>query len=383
MEVSGKTGEAMSVKRVAQFQAPGGDVGEYRHHNGQVGVLVELAGAEGDEVAALARDIALHIASADPIAVTPADIPLDVIERERRIAEEQVAQEGKPEAIRAKIVDGKLRKFAAERSLLEQPFVKDESVTIGRPARPRAGGTGGPVRPLPDRGCLMALAYRRALLKVSGEALAGDKGAGLDFRVIGALADDIKHVHALGVHLGLVVGGGNIVRGATASGDGLDRVSADYMGMLATVINALALQNVLETLGVQTRVMTAIRMESLAEPYIRRRMHPAPGKGAAGDLRRRHRQPVLLHRHGGGAARARDGGRGRSSRPPTSTASTPPTRARIDGAEFIPELSFQDAMVNGYAVMDANAFGLCQANQLADRRPQHQPARRHRPCPSR
>jgi uridylate kinase len=117
----------------------------------------------------------------------------------------------------------------------------------------------------------MALAYSRALLKLSGEALAGDKGVGLDFRVVESFAQEIKKVHALGARLSLVVGGGNIVRGATASQEGLDRVSADYMGMLATVINALALQDVLERVGVDTRVMTAIRMESVAEPYIRRR----------------------------------------------------------------------------------------------------------------
>ena len=117
----------------------------------------------------------------------------------------------------------------------------------------------------------MALAYTSALLKLSGEALAGDRGVGLDPQVLDSLADELKQVHALGVRLSLVVGGGNIIRGATASREGLDRVSADYMGMLATVINSLALQGVLEQRGVETRVMTAIRMESIAEPYIRRR----------------------------------------------------------------------------------------------------------------
>src|SRR4030095_2582891 len=117
----------------------------------------------------------------------------------------------------------------------------------------------------------MALAYRRALLKISGEALAGTRGVGLDYGVVEDLAQEIKLVHAQGIHLGLVVGGGNIVRGTTASAEGMARVSADYMGMLGTVINALALQDVLERIGVQTRVLTAIRMESLAEPYIRRR----------------------------------------------------------------------------------------------------------------
>jgi len=100
----------------------------------------------------------------------------------------------------------------------------------------------------------MALAYTRALLKISGEALGGEKGSGLDFHVVEAFAEEIKAVHALGVHLALVVGGGNIIRGATASREGLDRVSADYMGMLATVINALALQDALEALGQPTRV---------------------------------------------------------------------------------------------------------------------------------
>ncbi|HEY4101611.1 MAG TPA: translation elongation factor Ts [Gemmatimonadales bacterium] len=131
-ETSGTTGEAMTLKRVARFGAAAGAVGVYRHHNRQVGVIVELNGAADDAAMALAAEIALHIASADPIAVTSADIPAELLDRERRIAEEQVAQEGKPEAIRAKIVEGKVRKFAAERALVDQPFVKDESVTIGQ-----------------------------------------------------------------------------------------------------------------------------------------------------------------------------------------------------------------------------------------------------------
>ena len=117
----------------------------------------------------------------------------------------------------------------------------------------------------------MALAYQRILLKLSGEALAGEKGVGLDYPTVERLAEELVRVHASGVQLGLVVGGGNIVRGTVASREGMDRVTADYMGMLATVINALALQNTLERMGLATRVITAIRMESVAEPYIRRR----------------------------------------------------------------------------------------------------------------
>ena len=115
------------------------------------------------------------------------------------------------------------------------------------------------------------LRYPRALLKLSGEALAGEKGFGYDYEVLDRLAGEISDVVSMGVALGLVIGGGNIVRGAQLSRMGMDRVGADYMGMLGTVINGLALQDVLERKGVQTRVMTAIRMEEVAEPYIRRR----------------------------------------------------------------------------------------------------------------
>jgi uridylate kinase len=209
----------------------------------------------------------------------------------------------------------------------------------------------------------MALAYSRALLKLSGEALAGEKGSGLDFHVVEAFAEEIKAVHALGVHLSLVVGGGNIIRGATASREGLDRVSADYMGMLATVINALALQDVLEKIGVDTRVMTAVRMESVAEPYIRRRA-----------IRHLEKGRLVIFAAGTG-------------NPFFSTDTAGVLRAleieaqvilkatNVDGvytedprknaeATFIRELTYQEAIVKNYAVMDANAFGLCKANHL-------------------
>ncbi|MFN8654416.1 MAG: translation elongation factor Ts [Gemmatimonadales bacterium] len=142
-QVSGKTGEAMALKRVARFTAAEGTVGHYLHHNGQSGSIVELAGTRGEGVTALARDLALHVTSADPIGVSEADIPADVIARERRIAEEQVAQEGKPENIRGKIVDGKVRKFVAERTLLGQPFVKDDSKAVGDLVKEVAKAAGG------------------------------------------------------------------------------------------------------------------------------------------------------------------------------------------------------------------------------------------------
>jgi len=207
------------------------------------------------------------------------------------------------------------------------------------------------------------LAYPRALLKISGEALAGSLGSGIDFAVVDRLSDELKEVSATGVQLGLVVGGGNIVRGATASDKGMDRVSADYMGMLATVINALALQDILEKKGLNTRVMSAIRMEELAEPYIRRRA-----------VRHLEKGRIVIFAGGTG-------------NPYFSTDTAAVLRAlemesrvilkatNVDGvytadpkkdpkAKFIAELTFQQALVKGYAVMDANAFGLCKENRL-------------------
>ena len=118
---------------------------------------------------------------------------------------------------------------------------------------------------------MAALKYPRILLKLSGEALAGERGFGLDFDALTRFSHQIRTIHAMGAQVAVVIGGGNIVRGSQLARVGMDRVSADYMGMLGTVINALALQDVLERDGLDSRVMTAIRMEELAEPYIRRR----------------------------------------------------------------------------------------------------------------
>ena len=113
--------------------------------------------------------------------------------------------------------------------------------------------------------------YKRVLLKLSGEALMGEQGLGIDPKIVENIASEIKEVNGMGVEMGIVIGGGNIFRGLSASARGMDRVSADYMGMLATVINAMALQDFLERTDVFTRVLTAINMEEVAEPFIRRR----------------------------------------------------------------------------------------------------------------
>jgi elongation factor Ts len=145
-EILRKKGIAKAEKRVGKT-ATQGIVVSYLHHNGQVGALVELNCetdfvARTDDFQQLARDIALHVASADPIGVNPEYVPAELLERERRIAEEQVAQEGKPENIRAKIVEGKLKKFVAERTLTEQLFVRDDKKTVGQLIKEASGKLG-------------------------------------------------------------------------------------------------------------------------------------------------------------------------------------------------------------------------------------------------
>jgi len=132
------------------------------------------------------------------------------------------------------------------------------------PARP------DPAQPDPAQ-TLPEVKYRRVMLKISGEALMGDQGFGLHPPTVERIAAEIKSVHDLGVEICLVIGGGNIFRGLQGSAQGMERTTADYMGMLATVMNALAMQSALESLGVFTRVISAITMNEVAEPYIRRR----------------------------------------------------------------------------------------------------------------
>jgi uridylate kinase len=117
----------------------------------------------------------------------------------------------------------------------------------------------------------MTAKYRRVLLKISGEALMGDREYGLDPEMVSRIADEIRSVHELGVEICVVIGGGNIFRGIAGAAAGMERAAADYMGMLATVINSLAMQNALERIGVVTRVQSAIAMQAISEPYIRRR----------------------------------------------------------------------------------------------------------------
>jgi len=208
-----------------------------------------------------------------------------------------------------------------------------------------------------------AVKYHRILLKLSGEALAGEQGYGISPEVITGIAAEIKEVAALGVQLALVIGGGNIFRGLAASSKGMDRASADYMGMLATVMNSLAMQDALEKQGVVTRVQSAIEMQQIAEPYIRRRA-----------VRHLEKGRVVIFSAGTG-------------NPYFTTDTAASLRAMEIGAEVILKatkvdgvytsdpakdknavkldgLTYLDVLQRGLKVMDATATSLCMDNNL-------------------
>ncbi|MFL6202692.1 MAG: UMP kinase [Thermoanaerobaculia bacterium] len=205
--------------------------------------------------------------------------------------------------------------------------------------------------------------YRRILLKLSGEALMGSQPFGIDEKVVSAIADEVRDVHTLGVEIAIVVGGGNIIRGLAASHRGIDRVTGDYMGMLATVINALALQDALEKRGVPTRVQTAIDIREVAEPFIRRRA-----------MRHLEKQRAVIFAAGTG-------------NPYFTTDSAAALRAneihaeillkatKVDGlytadpkkdpsATLLREVTYQEIIEKGLEVMDTAAIALCRDNKL-------------------
>ncbi len=167
--------------------------------------------------------------------------------------------------------------------------------------------------------------YDRILLKLSGEAMAGPQSFGIDPDRVKGLAAEIAALAQQGIEVGVVVGGGNIFRGIALAAKSMDRVTGDHMGMLATVINSLALQDALEQMGQHTRVMSAIQMHQVAEPYIRRRAIRHLEKGPHRDLRRRHLEPLLLDRHRGHPRPSKSKLRS-SPKPPRWTASTTKTR---------------------------------------------------------
>ena len=209
----------------------------------------------------------------------------------------------------------------------------------------------------------MATGYRRILLKLSGEGLAGDDGFGIHPGLIADIADQVREVHELGTEICIVIGGGNIIRGMTAAAQGMDRAQADYMGMLASIINAMALQDALEKHGVATRVQTAIPVAEVAEPYIRRRARRHMEKGRI----------VIFAAGTGNPYFTTD--TAAALRAAEVHADVVMKATQVDGvysadphkdptAQRYEELSFAEALQRDLRFMDQTAIALCRENSL-------------------
>lgn len=205
--------------------------------------------------------------------------------------------------------------------------------------------------------------YKRIMLKLSGEALAGEQGYGINTDVIQQVAGEIKEVHRHNVQLGVVIGGGNIFRGVAAAAKGMDRASSDYMGMLATCINALALQDALETLGVPTRVQSAIEMAQIAEPYIRRKA-----------VRHLEKGRVVIFAAGTGnpyfttdtaaALRAMEINAEVMLKATNVDGIYDKDPKQFDDAKKMKSISHHEALSQGLKVIDSTAISLCMDNKM-------------------
>ena len=209
----------------------------------------------------------------------------------------------------------------------------------------------------------MGARFQRIVLKLSGEILAGKAGHGIDEGVMAALADEIREVHDLGVQVGIVTGGGNIFRGLAASTRGMDRVGADYMGMLATVINGLALQHALERREVHTRVMSAIEMARVCEPYIRRRATRHLEKGRVVIMAAGTGNPYFTT-DTAAALRAIEIGADAILKATKVDGVYSADPVRDANATFFPRISYLDILTRGLKVMDSTAISLCMDNRL-------------------
>ena len=206
-------------------------------------------------------------------------------------------------------------------------------------------------------------AYRRIVLKLSGEALAGSQGYGIDPQMLVRMAAEIREVTTLGVQVAIVIGGGNIFRGLAASAGGMDRATADYMGMLATVINALALQDALEKAGLQTRVLSAIEMRAVAEPYIRRRAIRHLEKGRIVIFAAGTGNPFFTT-DTAGALRAVEIGADAIIKATKVDGIYSADPQRDAQAQRLARVTYIDVLNRGLQVMDSAAISLCMDNKL-------------------
>ena len=374
---------------------------------------MQYTGKTDEAADADARGIGMQIAAMRPRYLTRDEVPAEVVESERRIAEETAREEGKPEQALPKIVEGRVNSFFKDFVLLEQPSVVDNKKTVKQVAD-EAGLRDHPVRPVRGRPGVtrelirwqgrsgtrfcarpprhirslqrregkaarmtmvteQAVAVddpapppvrpRRVVLKLSGEVFGGG-AVGVDPDVVQAIARQIATVIRRGIQVAVVVGGGNFFRGAELQKRGMDRNRADYMGMLGTVMNCLALQDFLEKEGIETRVQTAITMAQVAEPYIPLRAirHLEKGRvvifGAGAGMPYFSTDTVTAQRaleiHADMVLMSKNGVDGVYTADP-----------RVDpAAQKLDRITFQELLQRGLRVADQAAFSLCEENKL-------------------
>eukprot|EP01038_Epipyxis_sp_PR26KG_P011725 gene11725-15692_t len=399
-------GENMTLRRMAKVSVNQGVVASYIHTAtgeglGRIGVLV---GVETGGDAAVANDIgrkvAMHIAATAPLSLKTDDLDPAVVERERQVLTEQARESGKSDDVIARMIEGRIRKFYEEVVLLQQPFVMNPDQTVAafvaetaKAAGISAEVTGFAMFKLGDgvekkeddfaaevaalsglskagrRSQMNEVANpkdqkpRRILLKISGEALMGDGQFGIDQETCLGFARDVKAARDSGIELCLVIGGGNIFRGISGAAKGMERATADYMGMLATVINALALQGALESIGVHTRVQSAIPMQTVCEPYIRRRAMRHMEKGRIVIFAAGVGSPFFTT-DSGAALRAAEMGCDALLKGTgvdgvyTADPKTDPTATRYD------KLSYTDVLAKNLKVMDASAVSMMRDSNI-------------------
>ena len=394
-EAEGDIEKAIEILRVKQGKkiqdlgeraATEGTVQAYVHAGAKVGVLIEVDCntdfvAKNEDFVTFAREVAMQIAATPTVRyVSREEVPAEEREAEARIYEQEAAD--KPENVREKIVDRQARLVAGDDRAARAGDAQPEVRRQDRPAAARRAGRHDgrerrhpPLRALRnrpvDRGsgagigsAAMAPAFKRILLKLSGEALMGELDFGTDPERVAAVARQVAAIRDQGVEVAIVVGAGNIYRGMKGAAAGMDRATGDYMGMLATVLNALPLQDALEKMGTDTRVQSALGVAEVAEPYIRRRAMRHLEKGrvvifAAGTgnpffttdtaaaLRAAeiHAEIILM---------AKNGVEGVYSADP----------ALDPNAEFIPEITHMEAIERRLRVMDSTALALCMENGM-------------------
>ncbi|KAK3605131.1 hypothetical protein CHS0354_000800 [Potamilus streckersoni] len=336
VNLSATLGEKIVLSKVLYRESPNGAIFPYIHLGSKLGAIVEFEGPVSKNIG---RDIAMQVAACNPLVIDRMDFSNNDIEKEMEIFRNQLKGENKPSHVIEKIVSGKMEKYYQECVLLEQSFVKDPSKDVKDY--------------LKEQGYDIKVKFFRRI----------QNGYGIDNEALKLFAEEIRDVKELGVQLAVVIGGGNIFRGMSESAKDMDRVQADYMGMLATVINSLALQNALEKLGLFTRCLSAIQMEQVAESYIRRRA-----------IRHLEKGRIVIFAGGTGS-------------PYFTTDTAASLRAveieadiivkgtRVRGiydkdpekdtaALFFEKISYLDIIKKGIKIMDFTAITLCQENRL-------------------